>query len=127
MHYSRQYGGDGCYQKADLLIVGRPAVMAAGFAISAAVNHRRKVAARREAQVRWRDHQHVQVIATTDRLLCSTDKGWLSAWYGNVTEFYPDLQSWSVTLGFEPGVAPLRLSGPPAPMICLWAATCLLG
>ena len=127
MHYSRQYGGDGRYQKADLLIVGRPAVMAAGFAISAAVNHRRKVAARREAQVRWRDHQHVQVIATTDRLLCSTDKGWLSAWYGNVTEFYPDLQSWSVTLGFEPGVAPLRLSGPPAPMICLWAATCLLG
>jgi len=127
MHYSRQYGGDGCYQKADLLIVGRPAVMAAGFAISAAVNHRRKVAARREAQVRWRDHQHVQVIATSDRLLCSTDKGWFSAWYENVTEFYPDLQSWSVTLGFEPGVAPLRLSGPPAPMICLWAATCLLG
>ena len=61
MHYSRQYGGDGCYQKADLLIVGRPAVMAAGFAISVAVNHRRKVAVRREAQVRWRDHQHVQV------------------------------------------------------------------
>ena len=75
MHYSRQYGGDGRYQKADLLIVGRPAVMAAGFALSAAVNHRRKVAARREAQVRWRDHQHVQVIATTDRLLCSTDQG----------------------------------------------------
>ena len=127
MTYSRQYGGDGRYQKADLLVVGRPAVMAAGFALSAAVNHRRKVAARREAQVRWRDHQHVQVIATTDRLLCSTAKGWLSAWYGNITEFYPDLQSWSLTIGFEPGVAPLRLSGPPAPMICLWAATCLLG
>ena len=49
MTYSRQYGGDGRYQKADLLVVGRPAVMAAGFALSAAVNHRRKVAARREA------------------------------------------------------------------------------
>jgi hypothetical protein len=72
---------------------------------------------------RWK----VQVIATTDRLLCSTAKGWLSAWYGNITEFYPDLQSWSLTIGFEPGIAPLRLSGPPAPMICLWAATCLLG
>ena len=127
MHYSRQYGGDGRYQKADLLIVGRPAVMAAGFALSAAVNHRRKVAARRDAELRWRDLQRVQVIATTDRLLCSTDQGWLSAWYGYVTEFYPDLQTWSVTLGFEPGIAPLRLSGPPAPMICLWAATCLLG
>ena len=33
MHYSRQYGGDGRYQKADLLVVGRPAVMAAGFAV----------------------------------------------------------------------------------------------
>ena len=127
MHYSRQYGGDGRYQKADLLVVGRPAVMAAGFGFSAAINHRRKVAARREAELRWRDDQHVQVIATTDRLLCSTAKGWLSAWYGNITEFYPDLQSWSLTIGFEPGIAPLRLSGPPAPMICLWAATCLLG
>ena len=85
------------------------------------------MAARREAELRWRDDQHVQVIATTDRLLCSTAKGWLSAWYGNITEFYPDLQSWSLTIGFEPGIAPLRLSGPPAPMICLWAATCLLG
>ena len=103
MHYSRQYGGDGRYQKADLLIVGRPAVMAAGYAISAAVNHRRKVAARRDAELRWRDHQRVQVIATTDRLLCSTDKGWLSAWYGYVTEFYPDLQSWSVRSGSKPG------------------------
>ena len=127
MHYSRQYGGDGRYQKADLLVVGRPAVMAAGFGFSAAINHRRKVAARRVAELRWRDHHHVQVTATTDRLLCSTAKGWLSAWYGNITEFYPDLQSWSLTIGFEPGIAPLRLSGPPAPMICLWAATCLLG
>lgn len=127
MHYSRQYGGDGRYQKTDLMVVGRPAVMAAGFALSAAVNHRRKMAARRDAQVQWRDHQRVQVIATTHRLLCNTDRGWLSAWYGDVTEFYPDLQSWSLTLGFEPGMAPLRLSGPPAPMLGLWAAACLLG
>ena len=127
LSFSRLYGGDGRYQKSDLFVVGRPAVMAGGLALSAAINHRRKVAARREAQLRWRDHQSVQVIATTLRLLCNTDTGWISAWYGTVTEFYPDLQSWSLTLGFDPGIAPLRLSGPPAPVMCLWAATCLLG
>ena len=113
LSYSRLYGGDGRYQKSDFFVVGRPAVMAGALALSAAINHRRKVTARREAQLRWRDQQNVQVIATTLRLLCNTDTGWISAWYGSVTEFYPDLQSWSLTLGFDPGIAPLRLSGPP--------------
>ena len=124
---SRLYGGDGRYRKADLLVVGRPAVMAAGFALNAAVNYRRKVAARRDAELRWRDQQWVQVIATTDRLLCNTDAGWWSGWLGSVTEFYPDVQSWSLTLGFDRGVAPLRLSGPAAPAICVWVGACVLG
>lgn len=127
LSYSRLYGGDGRYRKADLLMVGRPAVMAAGFAFTAVVNHRRRVAAQRDAELRWRDQQRAQVITTTDRLLCNTDTGWVSGWFGSVTEFYPDVQGWSLTLGFDRGVAPLRLSGPAAPAMCVWVGACVLG
>jgi hypothetical protein len=125
--YSRRYaGGDGRYNKSDLLVLGRPAVMVGALAVNAAINHHRKVAARRVAEVRWRDQQRVRVIATTHRLLCNTDLGWESYWYGSVTEFYPDLEHWSITLGFE-RCAPLRLAGAAAPALCLWAATAVLG
>ena len=68
--YSRRYaGGDGRYNKSDLLVLGRPAVMVGALAVNAAINHHRKVAARRVAEVRWRDQQRVGVIATTHRLL----------------------------------------------------------
>lgn len=65
--------------------------------------------------VQWRDHQPVSVLATNQRLLCNTgSRGWLSFWFGGVTELYPDLSSWSLTLGFEDG-DPLRLEGPATP------------
>lgn len=124
--YSRLYGGDGRYSKSDLLVLGRPAVMVGAFAVSAALNHRRKLAARREAEVRWRDQQQVHVIVTTHRLLCNTDLGWGSYWYGSASEFYPDLDAWALTLGFDK-CAPLRLAGPAAPALCLWTATAVLG
>jgi hypothetical protein len=124
--YSRCYGGDGRYNKSDLLVSGRPAVMVGALAVNAGINHHRKVAARREAEVRWRDQQRMGVIATTHRLLCNTDLGWESYWYGLVTEFYPDLEHWSITLGFE-RCAPLRLAGAAAPALCLWTATAVLG
>jgi hypothetical protein len=124
--YSRRYGGSGRYSRSDLLILGRPAVMVGALAVTAAINHRRKVAARREAEVRWRDEHRVQVIATNYRLLCNTDEGWETYWYGDVTEFYPDLDRWSMTLSFD-GYAPLRLYGPVAPALSLWTATAVLG
>jgi hypothetical protein len=100
--------------------------MVGALAVNAAINHRRKVAARREAEVRWRDEHRVQVIATNHRLLCNTDDGWENYWYGSVTEFYPDLDRWSMTLGFD-GCAPLRLCGPVTPALILWTATAVLG
>jgi hypothetical protein len=124
--YSRRYGGSGHYSRSELLILGRPAVMVGALAVNAAINHGRKVAARRKAQLRWRDEQRVQVIATNYRLLCNTDQGWEAYWYGDVTEFYPDLDRWSMTLGFD-GFPPLRLCGPAAPALCLWTATAVLG
>ena len=86
--YSRRYGGSGRYSRSDLLILGRPAVMVGALAVNAAINQRRKVAAQREAEVRWRDEHRVQVIATNYRLLCNTDQGWENYWYGDVNEFY---------------------------------------
>ena len=124
--YSRHYGVDAHYNRSDLLVLGRPAVMVGALVINAAINHRRKVAARRDAEVRWRDHHRVQAIATNYRLLCNTDRGWQNYWYGDVTEFYPDLDGWTVTLAFD-GYAPLRLSGPAAPALSLWTATAVLG
>jgi hypothetical protein len=124
--YSRRYGGSGRYSRSDLLVLGRPAVMVGALAVNAAINHRRKVAARREAEIRWRDEHRVQVIATNYRLLCKTDQGWENYWYGDVTEFYPDLDRWSMTVAFD-GYAPLRLCGPATPALSLWTATAVLG
>jgi hypothetical protein len=124
--YSRRYGGSGHYNRSHLLVLGRPAVMVGALAVNAAINHHRKVAARREAEVRWRDAHQVQVIATNYRLLCHTDQGWENYWYGDVSEFYPDLDRWSMTLAFD-DYAPLRLSGPATPALSLWTATAVLG
>lgn len=129
MTYSRLYAaGDGGYQKNGMFVVARPAVMVGALAVNAAINHRRKVAARRDAEQRWRDQQQIQVTVTTYRLLCNTlDKGFESFSYGAVTEFYPDLDGWELTLAFDGNCAPLRLSGPAAPILCLWTATAVLG
>jgi hypothetical protein len=126
VRYSRRYGGVGRYRTSELLVLGRPAVMVGALAVKAAINHHRKVAARREAEVRWRDEHLAQVIATNHRLLCNTDQGWENYWYDDVTEFYPDLDGWAVTLAFD-GIAPLRLSGPAVPALSLWTATAVLG
>lgn len=127
MTYSRLYGGDGRYRRSDVIVLGRPAVMAGALAASAVVNHRRKVAARREAEVCWRDAQPARVWATTHRLVADTTFGLVSFYYESASEFYPDLDNWNLTLGFDESCPPLRLSGPAAPAICLWAATAILG
>lgn len=127
--YSRLYAaGDGRYEKTGMLVVGRPAVMVGALAVGAAVNHRRKVAARHDAEQRWRDHQQIRVTTTNHRILCNTvDAGFESYYYSAITEFYPDLDAWQVTLAFEGKCAPLRLVGPAAPALCLWIATAVLG
>ena len=127
MTYSRLYGGDGSYHRSDMLVLGRPALMAGVLAANAVVNHRRKVAARRESEVCWRDSQPARVWVTTHRLVCDTTYGLVSFHYDAATEFYPDLDNWTLTLGFDDSCPPLRLSGPAAPAVCLWAATAILG
>lgn len=127
--YSRLYAaGDGRYEKTGMFVVGRPAVMVGALAVGAAVNQRRKVAAQRAAEQRWRDHQQISVTVTNHRLLCNTaDAGFDSYYYGAISEFYPDLDGWQLTLAFEGQCAPLRLVGPAAPALSLWVATAVLG
>ncbi|WP_273735419.1 hypothetical protein [Mycolicibacterium septicum] len=124
---SRLYGGDGHYNRSDLVVLGRPAVMVGVLVANEACNHRRKVAARRRAEVRWRDDQRVHLWATTRRLIVDGRLGIESYWYSAVNGFYPDLPQWSLSLAFGDGSAPLRIVGPPVPALCLWAATAVLG
>lgn len=125
--YSRFCGGDGSYSPLPLLVAGRPAVMFGALAVQGVVNHRRKTAAAQRAAAQWRFLQTCPVIVTTDRLICTTaPHGMVSFWFGACTEFYPDLQQWTLTLGFD-STYPVRLGGPAAPALCLWSAYGILG
>lgn len=125
--YSRLYGTSGQYTRGTTLAVGRPAFVLGALAAQGVANHARRRAAERAAAVQWREHQHAPVIVTTQRFLCNTHaRGWLSFWFDHVSEFYPDLPGWTVTVGFEKG-EPLRLVGPAAPALALWSATAILG
>lgn len=125
--YSRFYGGDGHYERTATYLLGRPALMIGAMAATAAINHRRKAAARRDATLTWRDVQRVPIIVTTKRVLAATDAGWESAWWSTISEFQPDLPSWTLTFGFGPGYSPMRLQGPAAPAVSIWAAAGVLG
>ncbi|ASL12476.1 MULTISPECIES: hypothetical protein [Mycobacterium] len=125
--YSRFCGGDGRYSPLPLMVAGRPAVMFGALAVQGVVNHRRKVAAAQRAAAQWRFHQTCPVIVTTDRLICTTAAhGMVSFWFGACTEFYPDLQQWTLTLGFD-STYPVRFSGAAAPALSLWSAYGVLG
>lgn len=125
--YSRLYGGTGRYTTGSTFAVGNPAFVLGALATQAMVNQSRRAAAARDAAVQWREQQRVSVLVTNQRLLCNTaTRGWLSFWFGGVTELYPDLQSWSLTLAFGEG-DPLRLEGPATPGLSLWASYFILG
>lgn len=125
--YSRLYGGSGQYTTGSTFAVGNPSFVLGALATQAMVNRSRRAAAARDAAVQWREHQPVSVLVTNHRILCDTAvRGWLSFWFGGVTELYPDLQSWTLTLGFGEG-DPLRLEGPATPGLSLWASYFILG
>lgn len=125
--YSRFCSGDGRYSPLPLIVAGRSAVMFGALVVQGVVNHRRKTAAAQRAAAQWRFHQTCPAIVTTERLICTTaPHAMVSFWFGACTEFYPDLQQWTLTLGFESSY-PVRLSGPAAPALSLWSAYGVLG
>ena len=126
-HYARLYGGDGTYYRTSTFAFGSPGFVVGALAASAIGNNARKRAAEQSSQVTWREHQQVPVLVTDQRVLCRTPtRGWLSFWFSGVSEFYPDLHNWAVTLVFTDGV-PLQLTGPSTPALSLWFARGILG
>nr|WP_313776829.1 hypothetical protein [Mycobacterium sp.] len=122
VNYARMYGGDGTYTTTGLLALGSPAFMLGAFAATGIINHRRKARARRDAVVQWRDHQRAGIIATSQRLMVHTDRGWATYAYGAITEYYPDIASSSLTMGFGGQGAPMLLAGLPVPAISVLVA-----
>lgn len=121
------YGGDGQYRRSDYFVLARPAVMVGAMAVNAAINHRRKAAARRDSQPRWRDEQPAHTWTTTHRLIWEGPTGLEHLWYGDITGFYPDLSRWTLTLDTGDSRPPMRLVGPAVPLVSLWTATAVLG
>jgi hypothetical protein len=124
--YSRWYGGDGSYTHVGGLFFGSASFVATGYALTALGNKARRDAARAAAIQRWREHQEVAVLVTSQRIACNVGGHWLSFWLGSASGFYPEPANWSVTLAF-PDAVPLRLSGLAAPRIAVLAAWILYG
>ncbi|OBJ84736.1 hypothetical protein A5640_14985 [Mycobacterium asiaticum] len=124
--YSRYCGLNAEYSQSTWMMAGRPALMLGALAVQGVVNHRRKVAAQRKASHQWRFHQNCSVVVTTDRLICATAHGQESIWFGQCSEFHPDLQNSALTMGLF-GDFPVRLSGPAAPALSLWSAYAISG
>lgn len=124
-NYARMYGGDGTYTTSGVLALGSPAFMLGAFAAAGIINHRRKARARRDAVVAWRDHQRAGIIATSQRLMVHTDRGWATYAYGAITEYYPDIASSTLTIGFGDQGAPMLLAGPPIPAIAVLVAAAM--
>lgn len=119
VNYARMYGGDGTYNTTGMFVLGNPAVMLGSFAAAGIINHRRKARARRDAALQWRDHQSCGFIATNQRLMVHTGRGWGTYAYSAITELYPDLENWTLTMGFGDRGAPMLLNGAPVPAIAL--------
>ncbi|BDE17154.1 MULTISPECIES: hypothetical protein [Mycobacterium] len=120
--YSRYSGSKASCSPLPLIVAGRPGVMVGALAVQGLINHRRKSAAQRQAAPQWRWHQTTAAIVTTERLLCATEPhGLVSLWFGDCTEFHPDLQQWTLTLGFGSTV-PVRFSGVATPALSLLSA-----
>lgn len=125
--YSRRWGGDGTYYRDNSVTYGPAAFSLAANAMTMIGNGTRRRAAERNAVVQWREQQQSPFMVTTHRVLCHTQqRGWLSFWFGGVTEFHPDLDTWSVVFGFG-DTQPLRLAGAPVPALALWCAKGILG
>jgi hypothetical protein len=121
-NYARMYGGDGTYNTTGLLALGSPGFMLGSLAASGIINHRRKARARRDGALVWRDHQRAGLIATSQRLMIHTDRGWGTYAYGAITEYYPNIESSTLTIGFGDQGAPMLLAGPPVQAVAVLVA-----
>jgi hypothetical protein len=125
---SRLLAGDGSYRHGSLLLFGSPGFTLGMLAAQGLVNRRRRRQAERDEIPAWRAHRVGNVVVTDQRIMCSASDGTLlDFWFGDVTEFYPDLTSRTAVFAFGEDCAPLRIDGAAAPAVALWAAVGLYG
>lgn len=128
-HYSRLLGGDGHFDRAGAPFFVNPLLMAGAMATQGALNHGRRRRAERDSRPTWRNHRPTAVLTTNLRLMCSRpDGGYVSFWYQDLAEFYPQPHNRTLIMAFEEDhTPPLQLSGPAVPAISLWAGHAVYG
>jgi hypothetical protein len=128
-HYSRLAAGDGSYHHASAPFLVNPILMAGAMAAQGAINRNRRHRAEHDTHPTWRNQRPAAVLATNLRLMCSRPEGgWVSFWYQDLAEFYPEPERRTLTMAFtEEHTTPLQLSGPATPAISLWAAHAIYG
>lgn len=116
--YDRYYGRDATYQRANGFLLGSPVFILAGLAYTGLTNVSRRRAAEQEAASQWRDRQPTRVVVTNHRLVCLLGGQWLSYHYAAMNAVYPEAEARTLVCGFA-NIAPLRLSGPDAPILAV--------
>jgi hypothetical protein len=125
---SRLLAGDGSYEHLSPMLFGSPGFTLGMIAAHGMVNRRRRRQAERDEIPGWRSHRVGSVVVTDRRIMCSAlDGTLLDFWFSDVTEFYPDLASRTVVFAFGEDCAPLRIDGPAAAAVALWAGVGLYG
>ena len=125
---SRFAGGSGVYPGSSSMYLGGGgagvAFAAACVMLSEEVDRSR---ARRDAQPRWRDHEHCRAILTSHRLLVASGQQWHSFAWSRVTAFYPEPGAGQVVLELGAGCRPLRLRGADIPVVAAWLCWAIHG
>lgn len=124
--YERFYGTTEEYTTGGGVFLGHPAFVVAGLVGTAIGNNARRNAAARRAATQWREQQQARVLLSNRRLAIHANGQWLSFDFAAASACYPAPEMWSITLEF-PGVAPLRLVGEAAPLICVWTVLATQG
>ncbi|BDZ48967.1 hypothetical protein GCM10025867_12080 [Frondihabitans sucicola] len=116
--YERYYGQNATYEKAGTFLLGNPAFILAGLAVTGLANASRRRAAEQQAASQWRDRQRVRVVVSNHRLILFLGGKWLSYHYKAMNAVYPEVTERTLVSGFA-SIAPLRLSGPDAPILAV--------
>ncbi|GAA0966314.1 hypothetical protein [Frigoribacterium faeni] len=114
--YERFYGQTVSYGGGGRFFFGHPAFVLAGLAVSTLSNASARRAAEAQARDQWREHQHIRLVVSNQRLICLAGGQWLSFPYSAMTAVYPEVGDWALVMEFDGITSPLRLRGVDAPL-----------
>jgi hypothetical protein len=116
VEYERYYGQAVAPGGGPRFFFGTPGVMLAGLAVSTLSSASARRSAEAQARDRWREHQHVRLVVSNQRLICLAGGQWLSFPYSAMTAVHPEVADWALVCEFDGLTAPLRLRGVEAPI-----------